>query len=120
MQDEPAPALLIGEVRKALEAGIAPGFAQKVAANALGIALRELTLAPASAAAENGRLARLVGDDGDLADRNHRLAELIRRGEGELPDGVIAHLIATTVEKIAVDQPAYPAFVNWRGDDGAI
>ena len=39
--DEPPPALILAEVRAALEAGLAPGFAQKVAANALGIAQRE-------------------------------------------------------------------------------
>lgn len=41
MFDDPPAGLILAEVRDALAAGLAPGFAQKVAANALGIALRE-------------------------------------------------------------------------------
>jgi hypothetical protein len=44
--DDPPAALIVAEVRAALEAGLAPGFAQKVAANALGIAQRELAAKP--------------------------------------------------------------------------
>ncbi len=39
---DPPAALIVAEVRAALERGLAPGFAQKVAANALGIAERDL------------------------------------------------------------------------------
>lgn len=41
MFDDPPARLILAEVRDALVAGLAPGFAQKVAANALAIALRE-------------------------------------------------------------------------------
>ena len=43
--DDPPAALIIAEVEAAQEAGLAPGFAQKVADNALGIAQRELSAA---------------------------------------------------------------------------
>ena len=43
--DDPPAALILAEVRAAREAGLAPGFAQKVADNALGIAQRELAAA---------------------------------------------------------------------------
>ena len=55
MLDNPPAAVLIAEARKALEEGLAPGFPQKVAANAVGIAERELELGPEFAAAEMTR-----------------------------------------------------------------
>lgn len=115
MQDNPSAVLLAQEVRKALGAGIELGFAQKVAANALGIVQRELEQAPTASAAEHARLERLVGAEGNLAERNRRLAEAIRGGSA-VPDAVIGHLIATTLEKIAVDQPTYPAYRAWKDD----
>jgi hypothetical protein len=48
--DDPPAVLIIAEVRAALEVGLSPGFSQKVAANALGIALRELAARPPEAA----------------------------------------------------------------------
>jgi hypothetical protein len=58
--DDPPAALIVAEVRSALEAGLAPGFPQKVAANALGIAEREL-----EALARGGSLSD-VETEGDL------------------------------------------------------
>ena len=115
MQDSPSPDLLIAQVREALEQGLAPGFAQKVAANALGIALREIALAPASTAREFDRLDALVGSQGNLRDRNHRLAEAIRDGsfESNRPE-LVDHLIRTAIDKLEVDQPTYPAYAQWK------
>ena len=115
MQDSPSAALLVEEVRNALLASIAPGFPQKVAANALGIAARELTDGQMFAAAEMERLGALVGDEGDLATRNTRLACSIRDGALDAgTPGLVEHLIRTTVEKVEVDQPSYPAFRQWK------
>lgn len=118
MHDRPPPEMLIAEVRKVEQAGLAPGFARKVADNALAIATRERELGPGQAASEMERLTELVGTDGDLATRNHRLAEAIREGDfgGDDPK-LLAHLIVTTIAKLEVDQPAYPAFRRWK--DGA-
>lgn len=114
MQDEPSAELLIGEVRTALAEGIVPGFNQKVAANALGIAQRDLALAPGSSAVENARLELLVGTGGDLAARNRRCAEQIRHGNEGDSDALIEHLILTTLAKIEVDQPIYPPYFAWK------
>jgi hypothetical protein len=115
MLDNPPAALLIAEARKALEEGLAPGFPQKVAANALGIAGRELELGPGFAAEEMTRLMALVGETGDLAARNRRLAEAVRTGALALEDAaLIDHLIRTTIAKLEIDQPAYPAFRQAR------
>ncbi len=114
MQDNPSADLLIAEVKNALGTGIALGFAQKVAANALGIAQREYDLAPRSQAQEFDRLDTLIGSDGDLAERNRRLSEDIRYGSGKLDDMLVRHLILTTLAKIEVDQPTYPPFLTWK------
>ena len=119
MQDKPPAADLVAEVRRLLEAGAPPGFAQRVAANALGIALREIEDGPAMAAAEMARLSALVGDAGDLAQRNARLARDIREGRRGAHDAaLIDHLIRTSTEKLAIDQPAYPAYRAWRAAHG--
>lgn len=115
MLDNPPATLLIAVARKALDEGLTPGFPQKVAANALGIAGRELELGPRFAEEEMRRLMALVGQQGDLVARNRRLAEDIRNGAIALDDEALtAHLIRTSVEKLAVDQPDYPAFRQWR------
>ena len=117
MHDSPAPELLIAQVRHALEDGLAPGFAQKVSANALGIGLRELTLGPVSSAAERERLNRLLGcNSADLGDLNRRLAEGIRDGTCVDDPRLVAHLIRTTIDKLEVDQPGYPAYRAWKQD----
>jgi hypothetical protein len=111
VQDEPPAALLVAEARLALDAGLPAGFPQRVAANALGIAQRELERGPALAAAERARLAALLGRDGALAELNAALAEALRTGAIDLAgDALIAHLIATTVAKMSIDQPGYPGF----------
>ncbi|TCJ37082.1 DUF6285 domain-containing protein [Parafrankia sp. BMG5.11] len=115
MFDKPAPALLIAEARRALEAGVAQGFPQKVVANALGIAQRELEAGPQLVQQELDRLTRLLGDDGDLPTLNGRLASAIRTGSIAADDpALLDHLIRTTIAKLEIDQPAYPAFKAWR------
>lgn len=115
MHDRPSPEELIAEAARAEADGLAPGFAQKVAANARSIAARETELGPAQAEADIARLAALVGDAGDLAARNRRFAQAIRDGAFGFDDpGAVEHLILTTIAKLEVDQPAYPAFRRWK------
>ncbi len=115
MFDKPSPTLLIAEARRALDAGVASGFPQKVVANALGIAQRELERGPALMAEEHHRLAELVGDDPEIAALNSALSAAIREGRIALDDpALLDHLIRTTVAKLEIDQPAYPAFRAWR------
>ena len=114
MLDNPPAALLVAEARKALEEGLTPGFPQKVAANALGIAGRELKLGPELAAYEMKRLAALGFREGDLGSRNAALALAIREGTALDEAALADHLIRTTIAKLMVDQPGYPAFRQWR------
>jgi hypothetical protein len=114
MFDKPPLALLIAEARNALDAGAAPGFAQKVVANALGIAQRQLEAGPALAEQEHARLTKLLHAEGDLPALNASLSKAIREGALPVGDpGLLAHLIYTTIAKLEIDQPAYPAFRAW-------
>lgn len=101
----PPVVLLIAEVRKALEAGLEAGFAQKVAANALGIVQRELEAGPIASAADVERLSSAVRS-------------------GAIDDALIGELIRLTVARLEIDQPTYPplramlARKDGSGDDG--
>jgi hypothetical protein len=109
--DDPPAELLAAEVTKARAAGLTAGFAEKVAANALGIAARERETGPALEAEERERLVALLGRRGTLAELNAALAAGLRDGTLALSDGaMVAHLIRTTASKLSVDQPSYPGF----------
>ena len=118
MQDDPPADLLVAETRKALDAGLAPGFPQKVAANALGIAQRELERGPCYAEDERTRLFELLGETGGVEELNRKLAQAIRAGDGLRESDVMRHLILTTCAKLSIDQPAYPGFLALRSQVG--
>ena len=85
-------------------------FLSLVASNSLDIVLRELTLGPAHVAAEQGRLAALLGARGDapIDGLRRRLAEGLRDGSLGLDHpGLADHLRATVVNQLAIDQPRY-------------
>ncbi len=114
MQDAPSPAALIDAAARFLRETAAPSltgqaaFHARVAAGALEIAARELRLgAPAE---ELASLRALLGEEGDLATLNRRLAERIAAGELTLETpGLTDHLWRVTLDKLAVDQPRYAA-----------
>lgn len=109
MQDEPAADVIRSLV--ALSQGARGKFEERLAVAALELVHRDETLAPASNAVERARLIALLGEDGDLAHLNRVLCDRIRDGALTLshPD-LRAHLRATTMEKLAVDQPTYAAY----------
>jgi Tfp pilus assembly protein PilF len=117
MQDRPTPAEVIGAVAAFLKTTVAAqttgatSFQARVAANALEMMKRELDLAPAEDAAELERLKSLLGIDGALFDLNVELSRRIAAREiaADSPD-LIAHLWATTMAKLAVDQPTYASY----------
>lgn len=83
-------------------------FMARVAANALDIVRREMTLGPAQQAAERQRLARLLGRDGTLDALRQCLCDRLRAGEFALDDAELtAHLRETVVARVAIDQPGY-------------
>ena len=117
MQDEPTPSEVIGAVAAFLKTVVAAqttgatSFQARVAANALEMMRRQLDLAPAEDAAELARLQVLLGTEGSLAELNVELARRIEAGELDLTTpGLSDHLWATTMAKLAVDQPTYAAY----------
>ena len=117
MQDQPTPSEVIGAVAAFLKTVVAAettgatSFQARVAANALEMMRRQLDLAPAADAAERQRLNELLGHDGDLLELNTELSRRIAAGEMDLTTlGLSDHLWATTLAKLAVDQPTYAAY----------
>jgi hypothetical protein len=117
MQDEPGATELTKAVADFLREDIAPlvsgqnAFKLRVAINALDLVTRQLTLATASDAAEAERLRKLLAIKGSLFELNRALADKIAKGELDLRTaGLAEHLWATTLDKLAVDQPAYAAY----------
>ena len=117
MQDQPTPSEVIAAVATFLKTVVAAqttgatSFQARVAANALEMMRRQLDLAPAEDAAELTRLKALLKADGSLAELNVELAHRIEAGELDLTTpGLSDHLWATTMAKLAVDQPTYAAY----------
>lgn len=119
MQDNPSPTDILDVVARFLREEAAPAlpphasFVAKVCANLLGMTARQISLEPAAHAAEVARLENLLGENGEIADLNRRLAEEIRNGGMDLETpGLFAHLRSTTLDKLAVDQPRYASFAR--------
>ncbi|RJF88899.1 hypothetical protein D3874_19540 [Oleomonas cavernae] len=117
MQDKPDAAAIVATVNAFLRETILPllsgraAFDLRVSMNALELVGRELVLSPASDAAEAARLSALLGETGTLEDLNQTLGQRIAAGEiGLETPGLIDHLRATAIEKLAVDQPKYSSY----------
>jgi hypothetical protein len=117
VQDQPTPSEILGAVAQflktvvAAETAGATSFQVRVAANALEMMRRQLDLSPAEDAAELARLEALLGVGGTLVDLNAELARRIAAGEVDLATpGLGEHLWATTLAKLAVDQPTYSGY----------
>jgi hypothetical protein len=117
VHDRPSTAQLVAAVRDFLEKVAQPqlsghsAFHARVAANALAIVERELALGADQDAAERARLRELLGSDGPLEAQNRALCRAIRAGQvGPDTPGLLEHLRATTLAKLAVDQPSYSGY----------
>ena len=117
MQDHPSALEILGTVITHLRTKALPGlegralFEMRVTLSALDLIQREFTLGPQSDAAEQARLVALLEQEGDLATLNRALCDAIEAGKlGVDNDALMAHLRATAIEKLAVDQPNYSAY----------
>ena len=117
MQDEPTAAEILPAIARFLRETVTTDqsahtmFQARVAANAVDLAAREAALAPKFDAEETARLIQLLGEDGDLPALNRKLADQIADGTLTLETpGLKAHLWATSLAKLAVDQPAYASY----------
>lgn len=83
-------------------------FLARVAVNALAAVRREIELGPAAEAAATLRLKAILGRDGSFADLNEALTAGIQDGSIDAfrPD-VAAHLKASIIDQVRIDQPNY-------------
>jgi len=117
MQEQPGPAEILRTVATYLRETAMPqltghaAFTARVAANAVDLVCRDLEQRQDSDRAERDRLIGLLGHDGPLADLNAELAAAIRddRVATDSPD-LLRHLWRTTLDKLAIDQPAYASY----------
>lgn len=114
MFDRPTPAEL-SEACDRFDASLGPDptpaqkYEARVAANARALIQRQN--ASFEEAAELKRLRKLLGRDGDLHALNAALAQAIASRTLTLSTpGLADHLWATTLAKVAVDQPSYAAY----------
>jgi hypothetical protein len=122
MQDPPTVTELLEATASFLREVAVPqlsghaSFHARVAANALDIVKRELELRPAAERDEHTRLKALLHTDGSLDELNSLLSRRIAAGEvGLQTPGVAEHLWATTLAKVAIDQPTYASYRRETG-----
>jgi hypothetical protein len=122
MQDPPTVTELLEATASFLREVAVPqlsahaSFHARVAANALDIVKRELELRPAAERDEHARLKALLHTDGSLDELNSLLSRRIAAGEvGLQTPGVAEHLWATTLAKVAIDQPTYASYRRETG-----
>ncbi len=113
---------LIGVVSHYLKEELRPeldgrhAFLALVASNLLDSLARETVSGDEAALREHARLRQLLGVDGDIDELNAELCRRINRGElNENSQDLMAHLTATTLDRLAIEQPAYEAFRRERG-----
>jgi Domain of unknown function (DUF6285) len=112
---------LLQAVRELLEQQFLPALEDKallyqcrVAINILHIVERELQGGAALLEGERRRLAALLGEEADLETLNARLVRRIRAGEFDEDDAaLLAHLLATTLDKLAIDNPGYATYRDY-------
>lgn len=116
-QDRPTASELLNAIADFLREEATPaldrsdprlGFQMRVAVNSLAILEREWRLAPEADARELARLKKLLGRDGTLSELTRELARQLRTGERDERDPeLMAHLEATTTDKIAIANPKW-------------
>jgi hypothetical protein len=116
-QDRPTASELLSAIADFLREEATPaldrsdprlGFQMRVAVNSLAILEREWRLAPEADARELARLKKLLGRDGSLPELHRELARQLRAGERDETDAeLMAHLEATTADKIAIANPKW-------------
>lgn len=116
MHDQPSVSELVQAVKTFIDESAAPAltgraaFHARVASNVLATVLRDLDQRPGADQAERSRLLELLGASGDRSteELNRDLCALIQSGDmtPETP-GLLAHLKATMIDQVEIDQPRY-------------
>jgi hypothetical protein len=114
MLGEPSAKQLIEAAASFLEKTATPqlsghaAFHARVTINVLQTVARELELGPAAATGEQQRLAELLGQEDTLLALRRELCARIRGGEiTEAMPGLLDHLLASAIDRVAIEQPNY-------------
>lgn len=87
-------------------------FNLRVSINAIDLVRREIEQQGGADQRERTRLAKLLGSDGDLETMRRELCEKIACGELTLAEPALGeHLRATAIDRLAIDQPTYSAYL---------
>jgi hypothetical protein len=90
----------------------ARAFNLRVGINAIELVRREIEQQGAADEREHRRLAELLLSDADLEAMRQALCEKIARGEVTLDEPALReHLRATAIDRLAIDQPTYSAYL---------
>jgi hypothetical protein len=90
----------------------APAFNLRVGINAIELVRREIEQQDATDKRERDRLAKLLGSNAELEVMRKELCEKIAAGEITLDQPALReHLRATTIDRLAIDQPSYSAYL---------
>ena len=116
MHDQPSVSELVLAVKNFIEETAAPNltghaaFHARVASNVLATVLRDLEQRPQSEPEERAGLLEMLNGDPDqsTSSLNDALSARIKEGDmtPETP-GLLAHLKATTIAQVEIDQPHY-------------
>lgn len=124
MHDQPSVAELVQAVKHFIDETAGPNltghaaFHARVASNVLSTVLRDLDQRPQSEPAERKRLLELLGDEADqtTAALNEMLSTRIKTGKmTPKTPGLLAHLKATTIAQVEIDQPRYSGLKTAKG-----
>ncbi len=118
MTQHPAATELLASVSSFLRDELLPSlsgaqaFNLRVGINAIELVRRELEQGADTAARERNRLAALLGGDSELDAMRRELCRKIASGAPTLEQPALRdHLRATAMERMAIDQPSYSAYL---------
>ncbi len=118
MSTYPPPEDILDAVARFLRDEAAPvlkgsaAFNLRVSLNAIELVRRELTLGAAAEAKERAGLEKLLGEDGNLDTLRETLCDRLAAGDLTLEDAALRdHLRAVAIERLAIDQPSYSAYI---------
>jgi hypothetical protein len=122
MITHPTASELIEAVIRFIEDRAAPqlkdrdAFLARVAVNALNTVRREIEQGPAAEAAATERLRAILGRDGTWTELNEALCTGIEDGSIDAADpAVMAHLKASIIDQVRIDQPNYAGLRTLAG-----
>lgn len=114
---------LLGVVSRYLREDLRPeldqgrhSFLCLVAANLIDSLARDVAQGGEAANAATRRLSALLGAEGEAGDLEADLCRRLASGDmAETTPGLLEHLLETTLDRLAIDQPGYEAYRRERG-----